>query len=131
MPFSHILPRLNPRENALAHHSDTLHRDLKRGRTRHRTLREIDKDLESLDGMLHAFAVKAPRANKSNDAVLDHAIDVQIKRLLSLREKPHNEYWNAELDSNAGLGAQYILMMHFLDQVDDVKQRRWSLPLPP
>ncbi|MEZ5993989.1 MAG: squalene--hopene cyclase [Planctomycetota bacterium] len=108
----------------MAHHSDTLHRDLKRGRTRHRTLREIDKDLESLDDMLHAFAVKAPRANKSNDAPLDQAIDVQIKRLLSLREKPHNEYWNAELDSNAGLGAQYILMMHFLDQVDDVKQRK-------
>ncbi|MCA8910566.1 MAG: hypothetical protein KDB82_02585, partial [Planctomycetes bacterium] len=108
----------------MARHSQTLHRDLNRKRPRHRTLREIDKDLEGLEEMLHGFSSKAPRATKSNNPDVDRAIDVQIQRLLNLREKPHNEYWNAELDSNAGLGAQYILMMHFLDQVDEVKQRK-------
>jgi squalene-hopene/tetraprenyl-beta-curcumene cyclase len=101
-----------------------LHRDLSRKRARHRSLRKIDRDLDKLEGMLQSFAQHPPRATKSNDRALDSAIETQIQRLLSLREKPHNEYWNAELDSNAGLGAQYILMMHFLDQVDPVKQRK-------
>ncbi|MCA8915415.1 MAG: squalene--hopene cyclase [Planctomycetes bacterium] len=108
----------------MSRHSETLHRDLNRGRSRHRTLREIDKELGALEGLLQAFAEQPARATKSNNRPLDAAIDTQVKRLLSLREKPHNEYWNAELDSNAGLGAQYILMMHFLGQVDEVKQRK-------
>lgn len=74
--------------------------------------------------MLRKFAGKPKRADSGADRTLDASINRQVKRLLDLREKPHNEYWNAELDSTAGLGAQYILMMHFLDNVDDDKQRR-------
>ena len=108
----------------MARHSQTLHRDLNRKRPRHRSLRAIDKDLDQLEGLLQQFGEKPARATKSNNRALDAAIDTQVKRLLDLREKPHGEYWNAELDSNAGLGAQYILMMHFLDQVDATKQRK-------
>jgi squalene-hopene/tetraprenyl-beta-curcumene cyclase len=108
----------------LTRHTETLHRDLSRKRPRHRTLREIDHDLEKLEAMLQEFGAKPPRATRSGNRELDGAIDTQIKRLLNLREKPHNEYWNAELDSTAGLGAQYILMMHFLDRVDETKQKR-------
>lgn len=58
------------------------------------------------------------------DGDLDACIDRQVRRLLDLREDPHREYWNAELDSNAGLGAQYILLMHFMGRVDEEKQRK-------
>ncbi|MBE7492069.1 MAG: squalene--hopene cyclase [Planctomycetes bacterium] len=102
----------------------TLHRDLTRRKGRHRALRAVDTDLARLEEMLIAFGSHPPRATRSNDPDLDAAIERQIARLLDLREKPHNEYWNAELDSNAGLGAQYILMMHFIGRVDAEKQRK-------
>ncbi|MBK8205685.1 MAG: squalene--hopene cyclase [Planctomycetes bacterium] len=92
-------------------------------RARHRALREIDRELGGLDEMLGAFTRKPAQAT-GTDAALNAAIDRQIQRLLQLREKPDSVYWNAELDSNAGLGAQYIMMMHFLDQLDLEKQRK-------
>lgn len=104
--------------------SQTLHRELTRRKGRHRALRQIDRQLSMLEQNLRDFAAHPPRAVRSNDRGLDAAIDRQVAHLLDLREKPHNEYWNAELDSNAGLGAQYILMMHFIDRVDADKQRR-------
>ncbi|MBK9975763.1 MAG: squalene--hopene cyclase [Planctomycetes bacterium] len=108
----------------MARESQTLHRDLTRRKGRHKALRAVESHLSSLEQMLADFGKHAPRARHSNDAALDGAIDLQIKRLLDLREKPHREYWNAELDSNAGLGAQYILMMHLIDRVDAQRQRR-------
>jgi squalene-hopene/tetraprenyl-beta-curcumene cyclase len=93
-----------------------------RRKSRHRALRAIDRELAQLGGMVRAFAPKT--VARGSDAALDAAIERQVTRLLALREHPDNTYWNAELDSNAGLGAQYILMMHSLDQVDGEKQRK-------
>ena len=89
----------------------TLHAELTRKKGgRHKKLRDA-RELEHLHTYLDKFAAQPKRASKSNDARLDAAIDRQQARMLKLRE---DIYWNAELDSNAGLGAEYIMMLHFL-----------------
>ena len=89
----------------------TLHAELTRKKGgRHKKLRDA-RELEHLHTYLDKFAAQPKRANKCNDARLDAAIDRQQARMLKLRE---DIYWNAELDSNAGLGAEYIMMLHFL-----------------
>lgn len=106
----------------MTHDSTATLRPMTTRRARHRALRKIDRELLSLDERLRAYAPKPARS--SDDPALDTAIAKQIKHLLSLREKPEDVYWNAELDSNAGLGAQYIMLMHLLEQVDAEKQRK-------
>lgn len=86
-------------------------------KSRHHKLRAVDHQLDGLEGLLQKFRGKPRSAARSDLPGLDRAIDVQCKRLLSLREKPDNVWWNAELDSNAGLGAQYIMMLHFLGEL--------------
>ncbi|MCC6464390.1 MAG: squalene--hopene cyclase [Planctomycetes bacterium] len=108
----------------MARHTQTLHRELTRRKGRHKALRAIDHELDRLEGLVESFGSRSARATRSNDPDLDRAIDAQVRRLLDLREKPHRDCWNAELDSNAGLGAQYILMMRFTGQVDAEKQRK-------
>ena len=109
----------------MARPAGTLHTDLTRRKGgRHRALRAIESDLARLEERLRAFAQNPERATSSDDHDLDSAINRQVERLLDLREPDHREYWNAELHSNAGLGAEYILMMNFLDQIDEEKQRR-------
>jgi squalene-hopene/tetraprenyl-beta-curcumene cyclase len=94
----------------------TLFRDAKpRPRGRHPTNHEAQSGLAQLGELLRGFAARQPRAAGGDWPELDQAIDAQIARLWSLRE---GEYWNAELHSNAGLGAQYIMMLHFLGVAD-------------
>ncbi len=91
--------------------------DVRKRKGRHQRLRAIDSELDGLEALLRKFPGARPRVRRSDMPGLDRAIDVQCKRLLSLREKPDNVWWNAELDSNAGLGAQYIMMLHFLGEL--------------
>ncbi|MCC6572438.1 MAG: squalene--hopene cyclase [Planctomycetes bacterium] len=78
----------------------------------HKRLRSISRDLDRLDELLVDFGRHPRRATKSNQPRLDAAINKQVDRLLKLRE--NDLYWNGELDGNAGLGAEYIMMLHFL-----------------
>ncbi len=104
--------------------SHTLHRELTRKKgKRHSALRKVDQHLANLEQLLASFANKPAPAKSSDDAPLDSAIDRQLDRMWKLRE---GDYWNAELDSNAGLGAQYLLMRHWLGNVDDDKQRKYA-----
>lgn len=92
----------------------TLHRELTRKKGgSHRKIRNILHELEGLESLLEKFSAQPRRADRSNDPALDVAIARQQSRMLAIRDKGE-VYWNAELDSNAGLGAEYIMMLHFL-----------------
>ncbi|MHC4840796.1 MAG: squalene--hopene cyclase [Planctomycetota bacterium] len=110
----------------MSRQTHTLHQALNRRGRRHKALRRVDDQLDNLEDMLKAFTHREAPVTESDNPALDDTINSQVQRLLDLREEPHKQYWNAELDSNAGLGAQYIMMMHFLGRVDFEKQRLYA-----
>ncbi|MCF6228698.1 MAG: hypothetical protein L3J82_08590 [Planctomycetes bacterium] len=112
-------------EQTLPKQSDTIHKKPNRGR-RHKSLKRIESHLDGLEDMLKNFGQREKPVTKSDNPKLDAVIGRQVQRMLDLREEPHKQYWNAELDANAGLGAQYIMMMHFLGRVDLEKQRLYA-----
>lgn len=76
---------------------------------------------KKIDLFLSSFSDKHLDFEEDDAATLSQSIDYEklnrcIKKgksfLISLRE--NDEYWNARLDSNAGLNAQFILLKYFL-----------------
>ncbi|KVD28326.1 squalene--hopene cyclase [Burkholderia ubonensis] len=68
------------------------------------------------------------RAMKPNHAFSPSALDAAILRgrdALSGLQQPDGS-WCFELESDATITAEYILMMHFMDKIDDVRQARMA-----
>src|SRR5438552_4133479 len=58
----------------------------------------------------------------SNDERLDSAIDAAREALLAL-QRPDG-HWFYEFETDCTISAEYILMMHFIDEIDDVLQEK-------
>ncbi len=53
---------------------------------------------------------------------LDHAIDRAQKQLIALQNKPG--YWLFELEADCTIPSEYILMMHYMDEIDEALQAK-------
>jgi len=57
-------------------------------------------------------------------AVLNHAVDQATRALLTLQ---HDQgYWSFDLEADCTIPAEYILMMHFTDEVDEPLQTKFA-----
>jgi len=55
-------------------------------------------------------------------SALDGAIDLAKSKLLSLQHQQGN--WVFELEADCTIPAEYILMMHYLDEIDPLLQSK-------
>src|SRR5882757_11192735 len=67
---------------------------------------------------------RAPaRASSPSSAErLDQAIDAAREALLALQQK--DGHWCFEFETDCTISAEYILMMHFIDEIDEVLQEK-------
>ncbi len=65
--------------------------------------------------------VAVPQAAPQTDP-LDHAIDRARQALIGLQQA--DGHWCFEFETDCTISAEYILMMHFIDEIDDVLQEK-------
>lgn len=70
------------------------------------------------------FTASASAAILSNANNLDNAIDSAKNQLLQLQDK--QGYWLFELEADCTIPAEYILMMHYLDDIDHTLQAKMA-----
>ena len=64
----------------------------------------------------------SPTIVMSKTSRLDASIDKAQKKLLSLQDK--DGYWVFELEADCTIPAEYIMMMHYLDDIDEELQEK-------
>jgi squalene-hopene/tetraprenyl-beta-curcumene cyclase len=68
-------------------------------------------------------------AIKHKNSTLDTAINKAQEKLLSLQDK--EGYWVFELEADCTIPAEYIMMMHYLDDIDEELQAKMANYLHP
>jgi len=68
-------------------------------------------------GSVHAKSASATAGN-----ALNHAIDKAARALLDLQHA--DGYWSFHLEADCTISAEYILMMHHMDEIDDALQSK-------
>ncbi len=66
--------------------------------------------------------LNSPSSMKKQNNKLDNAIKKAQDKLLSLQDK--EGYWLFELEADCSITAEYIMMMHYLDDIDEELQRK-------
>ncbi|MBC7944405.1 MAG: hypothetical protein H7X91_03900, partial [Burkholderiales bacterium] len=74
-----------------------------------------------------AHSTRCGGAPSSSIAELKHAVDEARSALLGL-QKPDG-HWCFELEADCTIPAEYILMMHFMDEIDGALERKISVYL--
>ncbi len=77
---------------------------------------ETHISIDNSDDVLHSSALKR------QNSVLDSAINKAQDKLLSLQDK--EGFWVFELEADCSIPAEYIMMMHYLDDIDTELQRK-------
>jgi squalene-hopene/tetraprenyl-beta-curcumene cyclase len=67
-------------------------------------------------------SVRAQSPNAMGPAALEGSIDAAREALLRLQHP--DGYWVFDLETDCTISAEYILMMHFMDEIDDVLQEK-------
>ncbi len=75
----------------------------------------------SNSGLDYDFTYR-PHSPATLDSALDGAIALASAKLLGLQSEPG--YWVFELEADCTISAEYILMMHFMDEIDPVLQSK-------
>ena len=63
-----------------------------------------------------------PELTADHASALNHAVDQATHALLQLQHE--HGYWSFELEADCTIPAEYILMMHFIDEVDESRQTK-------
>ena len=69
-------------------------------------------------------APSSSTALKHKNSKLDTAIDKAQEKLLSLQDK--DGFWVFELEADCCIPAEYIMMMHYLDDIDEELQEKMA-----
>ena len=84
----------------------------------------LDSDLERAWRLVEAVGIGIQReARRAGETRLDRAIRLAQQYLLERQDRAEG-FWCAELGADTTLESDYILLMHFLGQVDAERERK-------
>jgi len=87
------------------------------------------RDMESWHGITYGYyngstARRRRRLGQSfGREELEHATHRSSEYLLSL-QSPEQGYWVGEVEANSSLTSEYVFFMHFMESVDELRQRK-------
>ncbi len=110
-----------PRESTPAHGETPSLPASRRRRSLSARARKSNRERAARGGASHRRA-RAQQAGHPGGAGLEAAIDAARERLLHLQHDAG--YWCFELEADCTIPAEYVLMMHFMDEIEAALQER-------